>query len=164
MKGVDADQKTTWTVDKYGYLRLWSTSTDPRTWQEEYENGTLNFPDHWTLNKVPDRAPVISPKPRDFYGQDAEDRKFANLLKSQKKKKGDDQSHRGMLLTQFRTTTKRVPKASIRCLEGHPYIHRFPWIAVAGLNRPPEVYDIHKQMMIYQGKHQYHYLGHQHKC
>ena len=158
MRGIDRAQKTTWTADKYGYVRLWATSTDPETWPEDYQNGTLNFPEHWTLNKVPDRSAATIQK------QEAEDRKFANLLKSQKKKKRDDQSHRGILLTQFRTTTKRVPKASVRCLRGHPHIHRFPWLAVGGLNRPPEVYDVHKQMMIYQGKHSHHYLGHQYKC
>jgi len=150
------NEKVAWTADKNGYLRLWSTTANPETWKEDYHNGTLSWHDHWTLNRLPPKRPLIQKEE-----VDPENDKFANLLRSQAKRKGKH-NDRGVLLSEFRATTRNVPKASILCMKGHPN-PQFPWIAVAGLNRPPEVYDIHRQKMVYRGRHSRHWLGHQFK-
>ena len=149
-------QDMAWTVNKNGFIRLWATSADPRTLEEDYKNGDIDFPEEWNLNKLPKRS--IAAKIEGANGD-----RFVNLLKSQAKRRGKD-NDRGMLLTEFRATTKDVVKGSVRCIKGHPFPHQFPWIALGGVGRPPEVYDVHRQQLIYRGKRGRHYLGHQYKC
>eukprot|EP00485_Elphidium_margaritaceum_P010753 CAMPEP_0202687886 /NCGR_PEP_ID=MMETSP1385-20130828/3454_1 /ASSEMBLY_ACC=CAM_ASM_000861 /TAXON_ID=933848 /ORGANISM="Elphidium margaritaceum" /LENGTH=617 /DNA_ID=CAMNT_0049342739 /DNA_START=901 /DNA_END=2754 /DNA_ORIENTATION=- len=54
-------------------------------------------------------------------------------------------------------------RGHIKCIKGHYDVHQFPWLAIAGCERPVEIYDFNKQKCIFRGEHHYHYLGYQHE-
>ena len=54
-------------------------------------------------------------------------------------------------------------KGKLQCVKGHYAPLQFPWLAIAGNDRPVEVWDFNKQKCIFSGHHHQHWLGHQHE-
>jgi len=201
---VEEDKKRmVWTVNNNGDCRLWGLDYNKDTFVDEWNEEQIVFPtDTMILNQLP-------PKEKKSNSSNKDMDSFIDLLKSQRKKKSDKNSHaeRGVLLSHFNinaiqrdeklqqkqtngddtTTTKHSianypglrsqkrnrnrlftrsypnQKGKIKCMKGHYLPSQFPWIAMAGNDRPVEIYDFNKQKCVFRGEHHYHYLGYKHE-